>query len=255
MGLIQVGCGWNDRIPPTGPTGPSLPAAIPTSPTTIEAKPDFVFETVPWHEEWTKDRDAAKVKYVGKLIELTGEVVFVHLEWDGLNAGPGGMVNLKDEKRGAVTCITTDPQPWLTVSEGSTVRLRGRSGKRDGEELADCSIVEAGPNPAITATAEEIAKAVAADLDAADQKYNKKFAHVSGTVSEVLKDTDGTVSLMLKGAGEVEVRALMGRPAVHRAGPIKAGQVIALFCEVLIPVDPKLGVSLSQCVVNREPAK
>src|SRR5262245_47318053 len=145
-GLVALaGCGGTRPADAT-------PAAPPAAPPAADAKPDFVFDTAAWREEWRKDRDAAKEKYAGKVNELTGEVVFVHVEWDGLmKSGRGGMVNLKDEKIGPVTCITTDPQPWLTAAAGSKVRIRGRSGIRDGEELADCVIVEAGPSPALTA--------------------------------------------------------------------------------------------------------
>jgi len=251
--LVPAGCGRKaptpttaaDRAPPAAPPGTAIAA---------DAKPDFTFDAETWHTEWKKDRDAAKKKYAGKLIELAGEVSFVHVEWDGLDSGPGGMVNLKDEKIGPVTCITTDPQPWLMVSQGSKVRILGRSGKRDAEELADCRIVEAGPNPALTVTAEEIASAVAADRDDAAKKYDKKCAHITGTVGEVVKDKDGTAKLKLKTTG-VEVNAGMGRPTLHRSGPIEAGQPIKLFAEIWIPADSKGEVTLIWCVVTRELAK
>src|SRR5262245_30897758 len=178
VGLCAAGCGQRAPVPTDGPGKPS-PDAPPTPAVASLEKPDFTLDAAAWREEWKKDRTAAKKKYTGKVVELTGEVVFVMVQFEGsiaggdLRSGPGGWVNLKGAQEGfPVQCITTDPQPWLTVSEGSKVRVRGRAGKVDAEELVDCIIVEAGPNPALTATVEQITRDVAADSAAAKEKYD-----------------------------------------------------------------------------------
>jgi hypothetical protein len=262
LGLSAVGCTPGGQAPPTGPAN-QPPGASPQAPASLgDVKPDFVFDAPAWREEWKKDRAAARKKYTGKVVELTGEVIFVSVQFEGtavsgLKSGPGGWVNLKGAQEGfPVMCITTDPQPWLTVAAGSRARIRGRAGKAEmiETELVDCVIVEAGPSPALTATVEQVTRDVAADREAAKKKYAGKYVHAAGEVTEVVKDKDGTVRLKLKGASGVDVEALLGAPAAHRAGDIAVGQKIKLFGEVTVPSDPKDGVSLGGCVVTRGPA-
>lgn len=259
-GLLVLGCG------PNGPVQSTTQIQQPPGASTGQApvkddKPDFVFDVPTWRDEWKNDREAAKKKYTGKIVELTGEVIYVMVAFEGslagrdLRSGPGGWVNLKNPNGSPVTCTTTDPQPWLTVSEGSKIRIRGRAGKANDEDLVDCVIVEAGPSSALAVTVEEITAAVAADLGAAEKKYDKKYAHITGEVTEVVKDKDGTVKLKLKGASGVGAYATLGVPAAHRAGTIQVGQTIRLFSEVLLPTNAKGEVSLSGGVVTRDPGK
>src|SRR5262245_15526000 len=250
LALGVAGCGPKPAAPSGSSTG--SPSSTTTSPLT-EEKAEFTFEAPAWHDEWKKDRSAALAKYKGKIVEVSGDVTYVFFEAaNGLRSGPGGWVNLKGlSEILPVYCFTTDPQPWLRVSKGSRARIRGRAGMVDTNELVECAIVEAGPSPALNVTAEDLAKAVAADRKLAAAKYDQKFVHATGEVAEALPGPGGTMKLRLKTGGE-PVDAYLGTHAAKRAGAVKDGQTVNLFGQVQVVAGTGGVLTITDSVITRE---
>lgn len=75
-----------------------------------------------WHEEWKKDSGAAKKKYEGKVIELTGEI-------DSVGADPYGdigYVYLKTPGGLGIRCGLEDKALWFKVGPDCKVKVRGK---------------------------------------------------------------------------------------------------------------------------------
>jgi len=171
-------------------------------------KADYTLDVGQWHADFGKDPQAAVGKYKGKVVELTGEV-----EW--LSEDPSqqvGCVFLKMEgaplrDRGA----TIDKQPWLRVSPGSKVRIRGKMPDYGlPRDLGEAEIVEAGPNPALVTSAQQLAMDYAADPKAGKDNYDEKWAILEGEVVEKGPGKDSAVQLKLKGTDDVAVRCGFG---------------------------------------------
>src|SRR5262249_34234728 len=124
-------------------------------------KPDLVVTPAEWRAEFKKDSTAAKAKYRGKVIEMSGTLEgvrpdpfgtqFAFIEFDVANDFAG------------VRCVLTDPRPWRKVGPGSKVKVRGKSSEIHAGDLNPCEIVEAGPNTSVIITAAQLAKEFAAD--------------------------------------------------------------------------------------------
>src|SRR4051812_5168179 len=88
-----------------------------------KATPDFTMDADAWHTEWSKDRDAARKKYTGKIIELNAVVESAD---DDIHCKVGYVrLKLKKEVIFAPRCILDDTAPWLKVGPGCTIKVRG----------------------------------------------------------------------------------------------------------------------------------
>jgi hypothetical protein len=190
-------------------------------------KPDVSLASTAFGQEFKTDREAAKAKYQRKYIELEGEITGVGRK--SANEAYLTLEGPKDDLIG-VTCFTKDREPWNKYSPGQKVKLQG-----DWPEFAitasliDCTIVEAGPNPAPVLTAEELAKESSADAEATIKKYDKKWLVLSGEI--VGKETNdvGAATLELKGDGKTKVRASFTAFEKDITDPLKVGQKVELL--------------------------
>jgi hypothetical protein len=190
-------------------------------------EPDFRLDVAEWHAEFANDTPAAVKKYMGKVVELSGTVEHVG-EDPSANVG---CVFLKVE--GAQLqdrCATIDKQPWLKVSPGSQVRIRGKVPEFGlPRDLAEAEIVEAGPNPAVVASARQLAEEYAADPKAATEKYDEKWANLDGEVVEKTASKERGVLVRLQGANDVSVACYFGERNQKAVEDIKPGTKVKVF--------------------------
>jgi hypothetical protein len=236
-GLLTIAaCGKGD------PSSQSSTISNPTSATNGEVV--FRFDVDDWLAEWRRDKKTAAEKYQGKVVELKGEVKWATVQGEGIDGGPGGRLILLGLDGEIATCITTDSQPWLTATTGSTVVVRGRGSRHCGDRLEDCVIVTAGLNPLIVITAEELSNSVQADPLEAAEKYNEKFVLVTGIVVEMKPAKFGSKNLVLRGTHGKDVTAYVGSVSAQYFKTIAKGDKITVYCQVQDVNDPKDGISL-----------
>jgi hypothetical protein len=232
------------------PVTPAAASSVPDwqKPVDVSKPVDLQVAPAVWVADWEK-ADAARAKYAGKIIEISGEVADVSAD----PYGSVGYVYLKTDAKGkTATCCTADTYPWAKVSPGSKVKVRGTwtpDYSRNGN-LSQCVIVEAGPNPALTVSAEQLGKECTADRSAAVAKYNEKYAFVEGEVTKVGKSDYCDVLATLK--CDVPLTACMGAgnssSEKERMKALKAGDKLKVYCRISLfekNISPDGSVSLN----------
>ncbi len=205
------------------------------------AKPDYSLDVKEWHAEFAHDTKAAVAKYKDKVVELSGtvqlvaedpqeQVGLVYLQIEGSDLGD--------------RCATLDKKPWLRLSPGSTVKLRGKLPEFGlPGDLGDADIVETGPNPAIAMTAEQLAGEFAADAKAATDKYDEKWANLDGEVLEKSSKVRA-VQLKLKGMGDVAVTCSFSERGKRALEAVKVGSKVKVFGQLSIEKQPLLNACI-----------
>jgi hypothetical protein len=200
-------------------------------------KANLVVTPAEWRADFKKDSAAAKAKYKGKVIEMSGIVTSARPDQFG---APFGFINLNvaDDVVG-VRCVLADPKPWKKVSPGSKVTVRGKSSETLSGDLNPCEIVEAGPNPGVVITALELTKQFAADRMETQKKYDEKWAYVKGEVIMRSKSEGCAVLLTLKGDGDITVNCCFGEAFKRTADGVKVGSKVDVFGRLQVDPDPK----------------
>jgi hypothetical protein len=242
--LVAAGCGQTDN-PSVGGGSFTTERGEGKAPHPSLGKADLIITPVEWRAEFKKDSQAAKAKYKDKVIEMSGTVSSVRPDPYGLV----GYVNLDvpDDLEG-VRCVLVDKKPWKKVSPGSKVKMRGKSSDRFSGDLSPCEIVEAGPNPALTVSAQELTKQFAADRKEARKKYHENWAYVQGEVTEKVSKK---IALTLKGAADVSVVCYFPQPYKEQLDPIQSGSMVDLFGQLSVFDGPQdREVVLNGCTVT-----
>ncbi len=156
----------------------------------------------------------------------------------------------------------TDPEPWAKLSPGQTVKLRGTCGFNTTEPyLVKSVIVEAGPNPAVIITAEQLAEEYAKDRKATLKKYLKKYFIVSGEVEKKQERESKFIAVYLKGSSGIRVECGFpgNSPNSAMTQSIEVGQKIKVFGQLFVTdLQEKDKVALSDCYLitgKEEPKK
>jgi hypothetical protein len=208
--------------------------------------------------------EAVRTKFVGKVVEISGVV-----QWVGLDNFAHPYIGLKIQPRPGMIdrvleCQTFDKVPWAHVSDGQTVRLRGQASGILSLALYghfyNCIIVEAGPNPAVVATANDLCAALAADAKAATDKFDDKQAIVTGEVIEISKSkpapgVQGFVAVpmvLLKGAGNAKVTCYFHLYQAKRVEKLHRGEQIKLYGTLHVGLDRE--IVISRCLLIPPPA-
>jgi WD40 repeat protein len=207
----------------------------------------FVVTGIELAAEIKKGRDEARKKYDGKIIEVTGKI-------NSLAPHPSGegTIVLADGQRfsfGALQCVVSDPQPWAKYAPGQEITIRGRWPSGSSGMLTSCIIVKAGPSPAISISARDLAKEFSTNAEAARVKYDKKPLLVSGEVTAKEVNSGGAATIKIKGDGQVALRCFLGgsfgAEGQLRRG-IRPGQPIRMLAEFSAFYDGH--VSLDKCL-------
>jgi hypothetical protein len=209
-------------------------------------KTQVSLDAAKWHEEFKKDSDAALAKYKDKVVELSGVVARVSDDPD--DAGGNVFLDVPAETIG-IHCATTDKKPWVKVSPGSKVKIRGRAGEMG--DLHAAQIVEAGPNPGVVISAEKLIQQFLTNRKATKEKYDDKYAYVDGEVVEKT-EKEGSVTLKLKGEKNILVACNFGsssnKKELAKARPGQKAKVFGQFS--LFDGDKDTVIYLNTCLLT-----
>jgi hypothetical protein len=234
--MAVAGCGKKD---PTGDGkgGPDEAAAD-----LATAKPDVTTTAAEWHAEFKKDDKAAKAKYAGKVVELTGKATSV---LQNLDAGMA-FIHLAVEKDFlGVRCDTKDLNVWEKVSPGSEVTVRGRlaeGGFLTGELMPVHIVSVKGQAGSMTAT--ELAEQFTKEKDKLKEKWDDKWAYVEGEFVRSDTSKNGILYLLLKGSGGVDVKCFVGADSKKQVEKLKPGQKVKVLGQVSVYDEPSLQMAL-----------
>jgi hypothetical protein len=212
-------------------------------------KADLVVTPAQWRADFKKDAKTARAKYAGKVVEMTGTIDSVRPEPFG---APYSYISF--EVAGdfeGVRCVLSDPRPWLKVSPGSRVKVRGKSSDVVSGDLKPCEIVEVMSNPGVTVTAPELARQFAADRKGAQKKFDDKWANLKGDVVARSKSKFCVAVLTLKGAGDVTVNCCFGEAGKRGTEKIKVGAKVAVFGRLSVgPGAREKSIWLNSCFLT-----
>lgn len=149
------------------------------------AKPEFTVSAVDLCGEFKKDDNAARKKYEGTVIEVSGTVRGLSEPYDGrrdevkLMGGP-------EELGNDVVCGMSEGNPWNTMAPGQSVVIRGKlTNGIFGPELQDAIVMkvnDAGKPPEVTV--DQLADELLKDPKAFEEKYANKWIVLQGTLEE-----------------------------------------------------------------------
>lgn len=238
----QIGPGERTKPEETKPE--ETKASTDNSPVDLaKAKPDFMLTAEEWADQWKKDSNTAQKKYTGKVIELSGEV-------DSVAEDPYGKVGLVYIKArpgvSSVGCLLVDKEPWLKISKGSKVRVRGIKTKDQGydEELYPCIVVEYTASAVRAVSAVQLAKEFNADLKAVSKDLDNETLIVEGEIVSKGAPKEGLAEFTIKGDGGTNIKCRWGVMTEfqrNRHESIKVGQRVKL-CGIVDISGDKLSI-------------
>lgn len=234
LSVFALGCGKDQPSggPPGEPTtqGPTTPAGVSDLAT---AKPDVTMTAAAWVAEFREGKEAAKSKYAGKVIELSGVVLHMMEEFPmetmslSLGAEHGYFL---------VNCRVDVASCWEKVVIGTEVTIRGKLSESGTivNELMPATVVKVGRNPGEVMSAVDFAKRVQGGALTPKEGEEKKdrWLYVKGEVfsKDVLSDSSSRV--VLKGDGNRNVICWVPKEAEQRVATLKLGQQITVLGEL-----------------------
>jgi hypothetical protein len=256
LGLAWLVSGCSKSVPTAdsgSPPGGEKPAGhtagvVSGKPIGKPLKADVSLTPDEFHAEYKKDPKAVQDKYMDKVIELSGVVSMV--TDDPFNTFGYIFLEVKGNLVG-VRVATLDRKPWLKVSEKSTVKVWGKI-DTTLPGLYQAWVIESGPNPALTITANDLAKEFKADKKAASAKYHDKFAHVEGVVAAVGKAEFCPVQVTLKTDNDVLVKCCFGGASfLDPVKALKPGKKVKVFGKLAVfDFDESKEVSVDMCLLS-----
>lgn len=256
--LLIVGCSSSNSSSPTTdnktPGTDNDPKAKVTgngdTKPTVNTPPkvDFQMTASEWYAEYTKDKIAAKAKYNGKVIELTGDVLMVMFDSERKQT----VISLKVENSTTgMLCYALNRDVWQTICEGSQgVKLRGQfaADTLAFGQLASCELLDAGTSVAGKFTALELCEKYQADRKALEQAWDGKRAYVEGEILKV-EPGNGTWTIQLKGNEKNHVKCSFDfDPKEFGITPTEGGKLKVLGYMELF--DATTGPKLTQCLAT-----
>jgi len=216
----------SSEAPSLSSTKGSIETKTKDNPKVDVPKPEFTLTADEYVADIEKDKQAAKAKYQGKLIELSGTVRAIQ---GGVPARETGIVNLgATNSMFGVNCSMTEKEPWARVSPGQQVRIRGKADTSGIPYLWNSMIVEQGPNPAVKISDADLAKEFVGDKKKTNQKYAAKYMIVEGEIVDK-KEHDRYVSLFLRGDGNVRIECCVDPSDKDITSDLKPGRRIKMF--------------------------
>jgi hypothetical protein len=270
VGLVIItGCGKPPDSAPqhSAPQRPSPPGPIaavdpakdkkaePKAPPRPD-KAEFKFSSVDFGKEFIADAKTAKAKYKDKWIELSGPVTGV-----GHRSGDRPFVDLKgpfDPKRGddfkSISCFIAEKEPWKKYSPQQPVKIFGKFNDFGTNDmyLVEGVVVEAGADPSLVLSAEQLAKECTADFDGTVAKYKDKYIILSGEIIGKESNDAGAPTLQLKADGKTKVFASLTAFDKELVADWKAGQKVSVVGQFILNL--KAGeVYLYHCMPREGP--
>jgi hypothetical protein len=214
----------------------------------LRASPDLTLTADELGKEQNKDEKATQEKYKGKVIELTGIVTGISRD---IALEP--FIDLKvSGEIVQLLLYPTEPRPWDKALPRQRVKLNvmylvepGRVTRLLGGPFLEVTGV---PNP--TVTAEELAKAYAADAEKADQKYGWVTARgliLTGEIAKVEGDKQGLPVVFLKTGTSLSLRC---RPDEESARGLAPGMKIKCIGHSFGLGEDKTEIRIVSCLVT-----
>lgn len=194
-------------------------------------EPDLTVDPTLWWYEWFGDPEGAQKKYAGKTIQLTGIVDGIYFDHERNQA----CIFIKVRGRAiGLSCLLREPEPWSKLANEQRVTLRTKVlEKQRSSYLTDCVIVDAGPNPALVVSAQQLAQEFAKDEKTSSKKYGGKCLIMEGKVIEkiITKDEEllGNVKVLLEGQGKVRIYCRFCAYTDKLTENIRVGDQVKLF--------------------------
>jgi tRNA_anti-like len=230
---ITFGCKKGDDGAPKSTTSEINTTTVTKSDTLekspAKGTPDFTMEVTQWAEEFQKGKEAAAAKYKDKLIELSGIVSDTGED----PYGNVGYIYLQVPKsvKIDIRCGTKDTKPWLKVSEGSKIKIRGTPDLFGEGGLYPAEVVEAGPSPAFVVSAVQLAEEFAKNPESASKKYHRKWAHIEGEVNlATRKEGEKPIHLLfLKGDATRVVKCFIMEGSGKQLADVQPGAKLKVY--------------------------
>jgi hypothetical protein len=213
-------------------------------------KPDFTGTAKDLAKEFSDNQAAAKAKYDGKIVEVTGKVTA--LEWD--NNRRIALVGLDVDDLGNIVfpCRMADPEPWAQLSQGAQARIKGRWAVEEvGFRciLTDATVVAPQANDAPLITAKDLIAAMKADPVQTNAKYDGKRLIVEGEiVAKQARKEDGRYLIDLNG-GDMKIRCSFQKENNSLGDGLQVGQKVRMYGEYIKDFQTEPGViTLGLCL-------
>jgi hypothetical protein len=196
-------------------------------------KADYSLSAKDFMAEFEKDKQAARAKYEGKVLQLTGPVGQV---------GRGGddtdflVLNKEPYSTGAM-CFTKEKEPWKTALPGQSVTIIGTADLSLVPALVNSVIVEKTGSAPVTLTADELAKEYAADPQTATKKYRKLAAIIlKGEIARIEKNEFGSVTVIFRTEAKSPIVHAYFTNQFYRnyVADLKLGQKISVVGEITL---------------------
>jgi uncharacterized protein (DUF1330 family) len=174
---------------------------------TASLKPDFTVTEPDLLKEYNADKQSAKTKYGGKILEVTGIVNSVENDnstWPQLHVNLCEKIDF-EHIFSVIKCFFPEKEKGrvLAMFKGQRVTIRGRWTEMGAYiRLNECTVIKAEPDPAISITAVELTKAAASNEETAKKKYNDKYLIVEGVVAKTEKKDKFSFQVTLEGFDE-----------------------------------------------------
>jgi tRNA_anti-like len=175
--------------------------------------PDFVIHANVLKKEWRDNSDAAKQKYDGKIVEITGYVDQVTTTSVIVCASPHRYSNTY-----VAHCMAPADKVQRIHRLGNGQKVKVLTKNISMGVIVDLiSLTELEPSNLIEITAEDLAKEFEKAPMAAEQKYKDRDLAVSGRIKAFTKD-ELSCQAVLFGAGQTSVRVLAADQAAKWEG-------------------------------------
>jgi hypothetical protein len=145
---------------------------------------DFTLSSAAFVTEFTRDTNAAHIKYADKVIELTGKVETINNDVTGQ---PHFMLEGPDpNKLDRGICQMKERFPWARATPGQTVTVKGRCDRTVlVPRLVDCEILSVAGDPLPRLTADEFAKRTSEPELLKKDRTKYHYLIVSGEIDRI----------------------------------------------------------------------
>lgn len=224
-------------------TTPAQPPAPPKPIDVLKVEPKFKLTAEQWAQEYADDREAADKRYLGQVVEVSGEVRRAHR----VSRLPVLYLATSFDDQGPA-CIAVDEEPWARYALGQKVRVRGVARKYSGlAEMSDTVVVEAGEFPGLRTTPQDLADRCAADAAKFQEEFSGKYVVLSGTAKTMEFNSVGGARVTLETAGPIRVECRFASEHRDLATKLALGKPVVIAGELTLVFD-KDKIEVYECL-------
>lgn len=246
--LLASGCSKKEQTQSSGDSSGSANKQAPNPKTEVTftpkspnakvplGSPEHSFTATDWFAECKKDFAGATNKYRGKVIELTGVVAGFEESFGNIEL----RLQVDGNNLDQVRCFTVDTIPWLKVSPGAKIKVKGTLPEVvTAGVLGHVEILDPGVYTSKSMTSEQLVKDHIAKRKETEDKLKNQWVNLEGVIAKKNKP-DGT-EISLRGEQDVTVHCLFagfGKNAALEA--LKEGAKVKLFGRLVWDMNDKV---------------